>query len=154
MDQQIRDYIHANHDRYTPEAIRAQLIDAGHDPAAVDAEVAAFASERAARPASGTAARAYVWSAFWICAVAVLALIGLIFSLNRNPDKVSVIGLFGAGMLGGYLVLGYFVARWMSRRLAPGSAMGWVGTIILVPLALILVAYGSCTASSVLFGPV
>ena len=153
MDQQIRDYIHANHDRYTPEAIRAQLIEAGHDQAAVDAELAAFASERAAKPASGTPARALVWSVFWICAVAVLALIGLIFSLNRNPDKVAVIGLFGAGMLGGYVVLGYFVARWMSR-LAPRSALGWVGVVILVPLALIVVAYGTCTASSVLFGPV
>lgn len=153
MDQKIRDYINANHDRYTPEAIRAQLIEAGHDPAAIDAELAAFGSEHAAKPMSRFPTRGYVWLVFWICAVAVVALIGLVFSLNRNPDKVTVIGLFGVGLLGGYLVLGYFVARWMSR-LAPRSAMGWLGIVILAPLALIVVAYGSCTASSLLFGPV
>lgn len=153
MDPKIRDYIRANHDQYAPAAMRAQLIDAGHDPAAVEAELAAFASDRATT-SSGQTLRTYVWSVYWICAVAVLALIGLLFSLNRNPDKVAVIGIFGAGLLGGYLVLGYLVARWMIRHVVPGSALGWAGAILLAPFALFLIAFGACTASSAVFGPI
>lgn len=152
-DNPIRDYIQANHDRYAPEAIRAQLMAAGHDPAAIDDALAAFASGRAAsvdrRPA-----RTYIWLVFWILAVGILGLIALLFSVNRNPDKVPDIAIFGAGLLGGYLVLGYLIARWMSRRLVPSSAIGWVGAILIAPIMFFLIAYGACTASVVLFGPV
>ena len=154
MDPKIRDYIQANHDRYAPEAIRAQLIAAGRDPAAIDVALAAFASERAATLAGGRPVRTYLWSVFWIWAVGILALIGLLFGVNRNPDKVAVIGLFGAGLLGGYLVVGYLIARWMSRRIVPSGAIGWVGAILLAPIAFFLIAFGACTASSILFGPV
>ena len=154
MDSKIRDYVQANHDRYAPEAIRAQLIAAGHDPAAIDVALAAFASERAVTSAGRSPARTYVWFVFWILAVGILGLIGLLFSVNHNPGKVPDIGLFGAGLLGGYLVLGYVIARWMSRRMVPSSAIGWVGAILLAPLVFFVIAYGACVASSVLFGPV
>ena len=154
MDPAIKRYIDEHGATYTPEALRKGLLDAGHDAAVVDAALAAFASERAAGVAGKRPARAYIWSVFWICAVAIVALIGLIFSINRNPDKVVVIALFGAILLGAYLVLGYFIARWMSRRIVPGSAIGWVGTIVLAPIVFFLVAYGACAASSILVGPV
>jgi len=153
MDPKIRDYIQANHDRYAPEAIRAQLIAAGHDPAAIDVALAAFASERAT-PADQRPARAYVWFVFWIVAVGILGLIALLYSVNRNPDKVPDIAIFGAGLFGGYLVLGYLIARWLSRRMVPSRAIGWVGAILLAPIVFFLIAYGACAASVVLFGPV
>jgi len=156
MDPKIRDYIRANHDRYAPEAIRAQLIAAGHDPAAIDVGLAAFASEGTAT-AGRRPGRTYVWSAFWLWAVGILALIGLLFSVNRNPDRVAVIALFGAGLLGGYVVVGYLIARLMTRPMVPSTAIGaigWVGVILLAPIVFFLIAFGACTASGVLFGPV
>ena len=153
MDPAIKSYLDEHGATYTPEALRKGLLDAGHEPAAIDAALAAFASERATL-AERRPARAYVWSVFWIGALGILALIGLIFSINRNPDKVLVIGLFGAILLGAYLVVGYLIARWMSRHVVPGSAIGWVGTIVLAPIVFFLVAYGACAASSLLVGPV
>ena len=154
MDPTIRRYLDEHGATYTPQALRKGLLDAGHDPAAVDAALAAFSSERSATSAGPRPARAYVWSVFWIGAVAILALTGLLFSVNRNPDKVLVISLFGAILLGGYLVVGYFLARWMSRHLVPSSAIGWMGAIVLAPIVFFLIAYGACAASSLLVGPV
>ena len=42
MDPRIADFIRDNRRRYTREAIRQQLIEAGHDPAAIDATWAAL----------------------------------------------------------------------------------------------------------------
>jgi len=52
MSSQIDDYIRENRERYTREAIREQLIAAGHDPVAVDAGLdrAAVHSAVPARP--------------------------------------------------------------------------------------------------------
>lgn len=154
MDPAIRRYFDEHGATYTPEALRKGLRDAGHDPAVVDDALAAFASERAATLTGRRPSRAYVWSVFWVCAVGILAFIGLLFSINRNPDKVPAIGLFGAALLVGYVVIGYFIARWMSRRLVPKTALGWVGVIVLAPIVFFVIAYGACAASSVLVGPV
>jgi hypothetical protein len=48
MDPKIGDYIRENRDKYTREAIREQLIAAGHDPEAVDAELERSAGQYAA----------------------------------------------------------------------------------------------------------
>lgn len=153
MNPGIKGYLDEHGTTYTPEALRKGLLDAGYDPNEVDAALAAFSAERAT-PAEPRPAHAYVWSVFWIGAVALLGLIGLIFSINRNPDKVVVIALFGAILLGAYLVIGYLIARWMSRHIVPGGAIGWVGTIVLAPIVFFIVAYGACAASSILVGPV
>lgn len=154
MNPGIRRYLDEHGATYTPEALRKGLLDGGYDPDEVDVALAAFVSERATPPAGRRPARGYVWSVFWIGAVCLLALIGLLFSINRNPDKVAVIALFGAILLGVYLVLGYLIARWMSRRIVPGSVIGWVGVVVFAPIAFFLVAYGACAASSILVGPV
>jgi hypothetical protein len=154
MNPAIKRYLEDHGSTYTPEALRKGLLDAGYDPGEVEAALAAFASGRAPAAAERRPAHAYVWSVFWIGSVGVLALIGLLFSINRNPDKVLLIGLFAAILLGAYLVLGYLVAKWMSRRMVPTSAIGWVGAIVLAPLVFFLIAYGACAASSILVGPV
>jgi len=154
MDPAIKRYLDAHGATYTPDALRKGLLDGGYDPGAIDAALAAFAAERAAVRADRTPVRGYVWLVFWVGAAAILGLIGLLFSINRNPDKVAVIALFGAILLGIYLVLGYLIGRWMSRRIVPGSAIGWVGAIVLAPIVFFVVAYGACAASSILVGPV
>ena len=57
MDPRIADFIRDNRRRYTREAIRQQLIQAGHDPAAIDATWAALdAPTRTPLPARGSGA--------------------------------------------------------------------------------------------------
>lgn len=154
MDPAIKRYLDEHGATYTHEALRKGLLESGYEPGAVDAALAAFASERAAASAGRRPLRAYVWSVFWIGALSVLGLVSVLFGVNRNPDKVLVIGFFGAAMLGGYLVLGYVFAQWMSRRIVPRGAIGWVGAIVLAPIVLFLIVYGACAASSLLVGPV
>lgn len=143
----IEDYIKANRGTYTDQAIREQLIAAGHDPAAVDARLAASPSTRT-KSAGRTRGRIYVWSVFWIGAVVILLLVGVLLSVSYNSTVAMRVSLFGLAWLGGYLVLGYFVVRWVSRRAMPSSAIGWVGIVLLAPIALFVVAYGSCAAVS------
>ncbi len=100
MDPAIKRYLDEHGATYTPEALRKGLLDAIHDAAAIDAAIAAFAAQRVAASAGRRPARAYVWAVFVIGAVGLLALIGLLFGVNRNPDKVSSIALFGAILLG------------------------------------------------------
>lgn len=139
----IEDYIKANRGTYTAQAIREQLIAAGHDPAAVDAQVAASPST-STKSAGRTRGRIYLWSVFWIGAVVILLLVGVLLSVSYN----STVAMLGLAWLAGYLVLGYLVVRWVSQRAMPSSAIGWVGIVLLAPIALFVVAYGSCAAIS------
>ena len=91
---------------------------------------------------------------FWIYAIAILLFIGLLMGLNRNPGHVGAIVALGIAWLAGYLALGYFVGRWMSRGVVPSSALGWVGAILVAPFAFVVIGFGTCTGSNALFGPV
>ena len=57
MDPSIVEYIRANSEKYTKEAIRNQLLAAGHDPADIDAALAEWRdaqAEQAAQAQQGT----------------------------------------------------------------------------------------------------
>ena len=135
MDPTIGDYIRANADRYTPEAIRAQLTAAGHDAGEVDAALAAFAAQRSAQQTSGRAFATYVWVVYGIG----IAIIFLFTGVGM--------GLLGVGWLAAYAALGYLAGRRMSRIATPTSAGGWVGVILLAPIAFLLIGGGICAAT-------
>jgi hypothetical protein len=134
MSDEIQRYINANRDRYTRESIRAQLIAAGHDPTAVDAEL-----ERTALPAAAPLKRgtvtAYVWATYLVGAGVILVFTAL------------GLRLLGLGWLLLYGVIGFFVARRLSRISTPDSPLGWVGVILLAPVAFLLIGGGICAAT-------
>lgn len=143
MDPNIRAYIESMTGRYTPEAIRANLIAAGHDPAAVDAALAAVASERAASsddgPGDGLLAEA--WILFIVGGVTGLAGFGMASSFGSGGFFL----LFAAGYLGiGFAII--LLLRWAVPRF--GIKGIWAG---LLGLALIPIfgglMFGTCVAA-------
>src|SRR5918998_4279177 len=81
-DPRIADYIRENRGRYTREAIRQQLIDAGHDPKEIDATWAVLD----APDADDTAGEGF-WRRFWLyllgANLAVFLLVGLLSGMLR-----------------------------------------------------------------------
>ena len=141
----IADYIRANRDQYTRDAMRDRLIEAGHDPVAVDAALEADAASAAvARPASS-----------WVeqnlrlvtALLVVAAYVGMwaLFALLTNWDApgyvtfttwvfAAVLGLFG-------LVSLVYVG--MTKRLTAGGQAAILGAMI-IPVILLLVLAGLC----------
>jgi hypothetical protein len=133
VDQSIADYIRANRDKYTREAIRDQLIAAGHDHGAIDEAwhaVEAEATGAQGPPASRVGIVAYV--VIWY-------LFGGLFTLAGATG--SGLGWFPPV----YLVVGGVVAYLVTR--IPVRGMGWLLAVPLVPIAFFLVWYGTCVAA-------
>ena len=141
MDPNIRDYIESMTGRYTPEAIRANLIAAGHDPAAVDAALAALASEREASSGPGDGLLAEAWILFIVGGVTGLAGFGMASSFGSGGS----FPIFAAGYLGiGFAIV--LLLRWAVPRF--GIKGIWAG---LLGLALIPIfgglMFGTCVAA-------
>ena len=143
MDEQIRDYIRANRDRYTREAIRGQLLAAGHDPARVDA----IWDEAPGMPAG----RVQYVSVMLILGgiITVLVAIGLLTSLSyaANPAQAGLI-------LAGALIppaLYFLVGRRVAQRINRSEALrqgNWFFIGCAIPAIFLGLTFGSCLASS------
>jgi hypothetical protein len=141
MDPKIRDYIQANTGRYTPEAMRAKLIEAGHDPAAIDAALADIAAERAARSKNTNGLVSEAWILFIVGGVAGLAGYGMAASFGSGGFfPVFVVGYLGIGY-GIILLLRWAVPRFRIKGL-------WAGVIglALIPIFSGLM-FGTCVAA-------
>lgn len=173
MNQQLLDYLRENRTRYTREALRRTLIDAGYVPAEVDEAFAALEAEEAggpsaaagvahATPAMPTAPEASGWQEsttprrekeavstsprFWLVFIGfVLAVYGL------GGFLVAALGQSGA--LAGILVLGALIGGavgWAMKReedrpLAMGLGCGVLFSIGL-PFIAVGVLFGLCVA--------
>lgn len=132
MDDPIRDYITANRDKYTKEAIREQLLAAGHDIASVDEAWQQI--EAVGKPAtpsrwrSGITAYVMVWF--------VLGLLPLLLVARSRPLVIPAYLVIGA-------VLGYLVTRF--------HVTGW-WWLLAAPLVPWLVA-GTCLAATTIGSP-
>lgn len=141
----IVEYIAANRSQYTRNAMRDRLIDAGHDPAAVDAALDADArSAGAAAPPSGWAAQNPRFIAATLVFAAYVGM-WIVFALLTNweaPPYVTfttwafalVLGLFGLVSL---------VYIGMTKRLTTGGQAAILGAMI-IPLVLLLILAGIC----------
>jgi len=148
MRSEIDAYIREHGAKYTTDALRRQLVEAGHDPSEVDA---------ALREAEGTASRQGSGAAdFARILYAVGAVVGALGALLM----VSLSGVGGGAQLNAllfiavyaiaYLGLGYVVVRLVR---AAGSAFDIHGagavllSIVLVPVFGLLM-FGTCFAAS------
>ena len=135
MDPRIADFIRENRGRYTREAIRQRLIEAGHSAEEIDWTWDRLAASEPEAPARPSGYRTYVWIVFGLCAALIaLSTIGLLY--------------FGIGWLLAFLAIAYWPARWFAR-LRPTDAMSWVGLAIAAPLVFVLIGGGICFATIV-----
>jgi len=138
----IRDYILANRDTYTREAIIEQLVAAGHDKVAVGRTWEQLSTGEPMGGHAGTNMAPFAWVIFGLGAAVLLAgpVLGT-FSGGSTFD--GGLGIFGVGWLGAYLAVGVWPTLWFARQ-RPRTALGVVALAVAVPIAMVLVGGGLC----------
>ena len=145
MDPRIADYIRAHRRRFTREAIRQKLIDAGHDPADVDATWAALASDP-----DDTAGEGF-WGRFALIVIGLNAAVFLLVVLATGMLNVPVLAVVLAIVLG----IGALIA-WGIVALTGPTKMGRTTAMVIgvsIPLLFALLIGGSCYALVGAIGP-
>ena len=146
MDPRIADFIRDNRQRYTREVIRQQLIEAGHDPAEVDATWAALDA-----PDPDATAGEGFWGRFGLFVVGLNAAVFLLVFLSTglaNSFELAVI--LAVALSIGALIAWALVAATGPAQMGRTTAMVVGGAI---PLVFALLIGGSCYALVGAFGP-
>jgi len=146
MDPRIADFIRDNRRRYTREAIRQQLIEAGHDPAAIDATWAALDA-----PDPDATAGEGFWGRFWLILLGLNGAVFLLVFLTTGmvANFVLAVVLAIALIIGALMAWGV-VAATGPTKLGRTTAMVIGGVI---PLIFALLIGGSCYALVGAIGP-
>ena len=146
MDPKIADYIARNHGRYTREAIRQQLIEAGHDPADIDRTWAVLDTPD---PDEAAVAGEGFWPRFFLYLiglnVAILVILGLLGGMFQNLDRGG--GLIAA-ILAVALGVGALLAWGVVAAVGPAK-LGRTTALVLggvIPIVFALLIGGSCYA--------
>jgi hypothetical protein len=153
VDQRIADYISANRGKYTREAIRQQLIDAGYGPEAIDATWAILDTPD---PDEAAVAGEGFWKRFFLFLIGLNVAVFLLVALTTGMlaegqgGAVAFAGVFGVALGIGALISWGIVAAIGPEKLGRTSA-----TVIggLVPVLFALLIGGSCYALVRSIGP-
>jgi hypothetical protein len=153
MDPRIADFIAKNHGKYTREAIRQQLIDAGHDPADIDATWAMLFTPD---PDEEAVAGEGFWPRFFLFLIglnlavflAVLLSTGMLGNMAAGGGVLA--GIFAVALGIGALIAWGIVALVGPEKLGRTTALV-VGGVI--PLVFALLIGGSCFALVGSLGP-
>ena len=139
----IEDYIKANRGTYTDQAIRENLVAAGHEPAAIDQAFARLGvvapAAQPRKPATGLVT--FAWSLFMVGGLFGLAGFGMGGSYIAGASVPLYLIVFaGVGLA---LI---FLLRWAVPRFGISGVGGWLIGLALVPIfgALLI---GSCAAA-------
>jgi hypothetical protein len=144
VNDPIRSYIRANREKYTEEAIRDQLLAAGHDRAAID-EAWGLEVDPAGKVPGATARKVRTG---WAIVIYVYGVLALLYSAVTGFTQVGSSGrIFVLLFLVIFAVAGYFAVRWIARW-RPLTGFGQLlVAIFVVPLIFGLVAFGSCVVA-------
>ena len=134
----VRDYILANRDTYTREAIIEQLVAAGHAKMAVERTWEQLLVGEPMRGRAGTNMAPFAWVIFGLGAVVLLA--GPVLGTFSGG---GTLGFFGVGWLVAYLGVGVWPTLWFARQ-RPRTALGVVALALAVPIVMVLVGGGIC----------
>jgi hypothetical protein len=131
----IRDFIAANRDRYTREAITDQLVAAGHDRALIDEAWEAHTpdvapTERATDP----------WMVAYVLLAYAAGLVAVLWTGYWRSLPEWLIAYLVIGGVGALLLVRIRVSGWR-----------WALVVPLVPLIFAAVWYGTCVATLSLF---
>ena len=153
MDPRIADFIARNHGKYTREAIRQQLIEAGHDPADIDATWAALFTPD---PDETSVAGEGFWPRFFLFLVGLNVAVFLFVALstgmleNLAGGGGALMGIFAVALGIGALIAWGIVAAVGPAKLGRTTAIVIGG---LIPLVFALLVGGSCFALASAIGP-
>ena len=140
MNPRIRQYLDDHGATYTPEALRKGLLDAGYDPAEVDAAMSGWN----AAEAGGRDAQARQVFGRWALLLHAGALVAVFVLLVALKGTTAIgLALLGCAVLGVALVIGWAISSLIGRALLPGT--GAVVALIVPAISAILLG-GSCFA--------
>ena len=149
MDPRIADFIAKNQGKYTREAIRQQLIEAGHEPAAIDATWAIL--DTPDPDEAGLAGEGF-WPRFFIFLIGLNVAVFLIVALTTFMFE-QPIGL--AGILAVALAIGALIAWGIVAAVGPAK-LGRTTALVVggaIPIVFALLIGGSCFALVSAIGP-
>lgn len=146
MSQELIRYIRENRGAYTNEAISRSLLDAGHDPAAIETAWQVVESDEV--EASTAPNRSLFWTpSFWLTFLgypAVLIGIAALVGYLGAPEYAGLILVAGLG-IAGITALGLVIAQ---RRLAVAAGLGGaLLLLVLIPFVLLVIVAGICLVS-------
>lgn len=135
MGDPIRDYILANRDRYTRDAIRGQLIQAGHDARAIDRALQETWPEPSSAPSGArtTAEKVQIGWAILLYLVGLATSTWLVVWIVSGSSGASYTA-FMLAFLALYAVVGLLLVRWVTRWGPPSDFDAWDRTIVGLPL--------------------
>jgi hypothetical protein len=138
MKPEIESYLREHGARYTTAALRKRLIDAGHDPAEVDA--ALQETEAARAPLLSDRQTFGRWS-LWLHVGALVAMVVLVVIFNGA--QALGIALIAAVVLALFLGLGWAVSTLIGRAVLPRTGLA---VALIFPLISALGLGGWCLA--------
>ena len=141
MDPAIRSYLDEHGATYTRDALRASLVAAGHDPAAVDAALGEWEAERARGGADPEQGRTFGRWALRLHVAAVVAVFLLLIVL-KGTSAIGV-ALLGCAVLAVALVIGWAISSLIGRALLPATG---VILALVAPAISALILGGTCFA--------
>jgi len=138
MTAEIRRYLDEHGDRYTVEALRAQLLEAGHEPAEVDAAIADWQRGRAAAATGPTSERRSRFNR----TVALLHAGALLVCMAIGAFWFGAGSVVTIGIVGGIaLLIGWGISWAIGRAVLSRSEMA---VALIAPVLSVLLIGGSC----------
>lgn len=138
---EIKRYLDEHGATYTRDALRASLITAGHDPAAVDAALVQWDATRTGTRVDPAKGRTFGRWSIGLHVAALVAVFVLIVAL-KGTTAVGL-ALLGCAVLGVALVIGWVISYLIGRALLPGAG---VVVALVVPAISALLLGGTCFA--------
>lgn len=138
MKLEIETYLKEYGDRYTSEALRAQLVEAGHDPAEVDAALGEWAARRSSTPPTDEGKRQFRRLTWLIHGAALLiAFLWMLLVIGGDLGAILIV----SAVLGIVLLIGVGISLLIGRFLVSGAT---AGAALVVPVVTALLIAGSC----------
>ncbi|MEO8638824.1 MAG: hypothetical protein ABI458_02780 [Chloroflexota bacterium] len=141
MDPAIKRYLDEHGATYTRDALRRSLVDAGHDPAAVDVALAEWEAQRTGTNVGPEKRRTF---GRWAMGLHVAALVA-VFLLLVVLKGTAAIGLavLGCAVLAVAMLIGWAISSLVGRALLPRAG---VIVALVVPAISALALSGTCFA--------
>jgi hypothetical protein len=141
VNPDIRRYLDEHGATYTTEALRRGLLDAQHDPVAVEEAIREWEAERAGSQPLVPLRRRYGRWAFGMHVAALVGLIVLLVALKGTGQFATA--LLAGGVLAVALLIGWAVTSLIGRALLPRAGLL---VALIAPAISALVLSGTCFA--------
>jgi hypothetical protein len=139
VNPEIERYLDEHGATYTPEALRKGLMDAGYDPAEVDAALQVWQTERTGSEPDAEGRRTFQRWALGLHGAALVAVFVLLVAL-KGTNAIGL-ALLGCAVLAVAMLIGWAISSLIGRALLPG---GGVIVALSVPAISALLLAGTC----------